>query len=98
MPRSPCVGFDLRGERPTLSDKNQDCALLFPSSHQADPPPRVVITGVGIITALGKGWQANADGFRAGRAAIRPVSLVDGSRQRVRAAGGTAFAPPLRAH
>ena len=97
MPRTPCVGFDLRGERPILSDKNQDCAVLFPSSHQADPPPRVVITGVGIITALGQGWQANADGFRAGRVAIRPITLFDVSRQRVRVAAETDLPPTLPA-
>jgi 3-oxoacyl-[acyl-carrier-protein] synthase II len=46
----------------------------------------VVITGAGIITALGQGWRINADGFRAGRTAFRPVSLFDVSRQRVKTA------------
>jgi len=46
----------------------------------------VVITGVGIITALGSGWKSNAAGFRAGRRAFRPVSLFDVSRQRVKVA------------
>jgi 3-oxoacyl-[acyl-carrier-protein] synthase II len=44
----------------------------------------VVITGAGILTALGLGWKPNAEGFRAGRAAFRPVSLFDVSRQRVK--------------
>jgi 3-oxoacyl-[acyl-carrier-protein] synthase II len=41
-----------------------------------------VVTGAGIVTALGCGWKPNASGFRAGRSAIRPVSLFDVSRQR----------------
>src|SRR5690348_13843882 len=66
--------------------QNWDCIVLFPSSQQAASTPRVVITGVGIITALGRGWESNAEGFRAGRLAIRPVSLFDVSRQRVKVA------------
>jgi 3-oxoacyl-[acyl-carrier-protein] synthase II len=46
----------------------------------------VVVTGAGIVTALGVGWRANAAGFRSGRTAFRPVSLFDVSRQRARAA------------
>jgi 3-oxoacyl-[acyl-carrier-protein] synthase II len=46
----------------------------------------VVITGAGVISALGLGWQANAEGFRVGRRAFRPVSLFDVSRQRVKIA------------
>ena len=46
----------------------------------------MVITGAGIITALGIGWKPNAEGFRAGRTAFRPVSLFDVSRQRVKTA------------
>jgi len=45
-----------------------------------------VITGAGIVTALGFGWRNNADGFRAGKIAIRPVTLFDVSRQRVKTA------------
>jgi 3-oxoacyl-[acyl-carrier-protein] synthase II len=47
---------------------------------------RVVITGAGIVTALGIGWRANAEGFRAGRRAFRPVTLFDFSRQRAKEA------------
>jgi 3-oxoacyl-[acyl-carrier-protein] synthase II len=57
--------------------------VLFPfvaSSTQ----PRIVITGAGIVTALGFGWHANADGFRAGKTAMRPITLFDVSRQRVK--------------
>ena len=46
----------------------------------------MVITGAGIITALGQGWLANAAGFRQGRTAFRPVTLFDVSRQRVKLA------------
>jgi 3-oxoacyl-[acyl-carrier-protein] synthase II len=47
----------------------------------------VVITGAGIVTALGLGWSANAAGFRSGRTAFRSVTLFDVSRQRVKTAG-----------
>ena len=59
--------------------------MLFPFRTQSDSP-RVVITGAGIVTALGFGWKKNAEGFRAGRLAMRPVTLFDVSRQRAKAA------------
>jgi 3-oxoacyl-[acyl-carrier-protein] synthase II len=46
----------------------------------------VVVTGAGIITALGCGWEANAAGFREGRRHVRPVTLFDVSRHRVKVA------------
>ena len=39
-----------------------------------------------MVTALGIGWKPNAEGFRAGRRAFRPVTLFDVSRQRVKIA------------
>jgi 3-oxoacyl-[acyl-carrier-protein] synthase II len=60
--------------------------MLFPTSSPPHAPSRVVITGAGIITALGSGWKSNAEGFRAGRTAFRPVSLFDVSRQRAKSA------------
>jgi 3-oxoacyl-[acyl-carrier-protein] synthase II len=61
--------------------------MLFPQPHLPETPARVVITGAGLVTALGTGWAANARGFRAGRTAFRPVSLFDVSRQRAKTAG-----------
>jgi len=59
--------------------------VLFPFAKSANPP-RIVITGAGIITALGIGWKPNAEGFRAGKTAMRPITLFDASRQRVKTA------------
>lgn len=60
------------------------------NSLSTSPPASasdVVVTGVGIISSLGNGWRANADGFREGRVALREVSLFDTSPQRVHVAG-----------
>ena len=60
--------------------------MLFPPTPSPAIPPRVGITGAGIVTALGLGWKLNAAGFRAGRRAFRPVKHFDVSRQRVKTA------------
>jgi 3-oxoacyl-[acyl-carrier-protein] synthase II len=73
--------------------------VLFPAPHQPSTPPRIVITGTGIITALGQGSKANAQGFRSGRLAMRPVTLFDVSRQRVKTAAEAVLPdalPPTR--
>ncbi|MHB1307261.1 MAG: beta-ketoacyl-[acyl-carrier-protein] synthase family protein [Limisphaerales bacterium] len=62
-------------------------------------PPRVVVTGAGLITPLGNGWRVNADGFRLGRTAFRPVTLFEVSRQRAKRAAEVdvpSEAPPTR--
>jgi 3-oxoacyl-[acyl-carrier-protein] synthase II len=46
----------------------------------------VVVTGCGIVTALGYGWRANVDGFRTGKRGFKPVSLFDVARQRTQVA------------
>jgi 3-oxoacyl-[acyl-carrier-protein] synthase II len=46
----------------------------------------VVITGAGIVTALGQGWKSNAEGFQSGRRAFQPITVFDASRQRVQVA------------
>ncbi|MGH7954144.1 MAG: beta-ketoacyl-[acyl-carrier-protein] synthase family protein, partial [Limisphaerales bacterium] len=59
--------------------------VLFPQKKSAEKN-RVVVTGAGIVTALGCGWKINAEGFRAGRTAFRRVTLFDVSRQRAKIA------------
>ncbi len=60
--------------------------MLFPAAPSPRGPVRVVVTGAGIVTALGTGWRVNSNGFRVGRTAFRPVSLFDVSRQRAKTA------------
>ena len=76
-----------------MAGQPSDIVVLFPVSKSAHPH-RVVVTGAGILTALGAGWQPNAQGFRAGRVAMRPVSLFPVDRQRIGLAG-EADLPPL---
>ena len=68
--------------------------MLFPVPHKAEFS-RVVITGAGVITALGQGYKVNAEGFRSGRVAMRRVTLFDVSRQRVKIAAEADLPPEL---
>ena len=58
-------------------------------------PHRVVVTGAGLVTAMGFGWAANAAGFRVGRVALRPITVFDTSRQRTGIGGEVVFDQPL---
>ncbi|MEN9676639.1 MAG: hypothetical protein RIS76_2535 [Verrucomicrobiota bacterium] len=60
--------------------------MLYPRPPIPALSEPVVVTGAGIVTALGLGWTPNAEGFRSGRTAFRPVTLFDVSRQRARIA------------
>jgi 3-oxoacyl-[acyl-carrier-protein] synthase II len=60
--------------------------MLFPPLESPREPLRVVITGAGVVTPLGLGWHANAEGFRRGRSSVRPVTLFEVARQRVKTA------------
>jgi len=60
--------------------------VLFPRRANATSPARAVVTGAGVITALGRGWEVNAAGFRAGQQRFEPVTLFDTSRHRTKIA------------
>jgi 3-oxoacyl-[acyl-carrier-protein] synthase II len=82
---SPARRPDTKNDCSPAGD-SENPAVLFPRLKRSPTPSRVVVTGVGVITALGFGWRANADGFRSGRRAFRPVRLFDVTRQRVKQA------------
>ena len=48
---------------------------------------RVAVSGVGVITPIGSGWNANVAGFRAGKRALQPIDLFDVTRYKAKAAG-----------
>lgn len=57
--------------------------MRYPFPEAASGAPhRVVVTGAGLLTALGPGWRVNADRLRRGDPGGRTVTLFDTSRQR----------------
>jgi 3-oxoacyl-[acyl-carrier-protein] synthase II len=79
------AALTLLGVHQYIAQKFNQRAVLFPFVSTINKP-RIVITGAGIVTALGIGWKKNAEGFRFGTTAMRPVTLFDVSRQRVKTA------------
>ena len=75
---------------------SQDLAHVPPTRPAAARD--VLVTGVGILTSLGLGWRANADGFRTGRVALFPITAFDASRQSVRTAGQVTLPSDLPPH
>ena len=71
--------------------------MLFPRTNSSGAPHRVVITGAGIVTALGIGYRPNAAGFRDGDTGFRTVSRFDVSRQRVKTAAMVDLPSPVPA-
>jgi len=47
---------------------------------------RVVVTGLGVVSALGTGREAHMQGLREGRSGIAPVSLIDPERLMIKIA------------
>src|SRR5579859_1282856 len=82
----PVCQFDSCPKSTRIPPAIANSTVLFPPSHKSNSSSRVVITGAGIVTALGQGWKPNAEGFRSGRQVFRPVTLFDVSRQRVKLA------------
>jgi 3-oxoacyl-[acyl-carrier-protein] synthase II len=73
-------------------------ATHFPAFDSAPAADDVVITGVGIITSMGCGWQENAAGFLAGRVALCPVTVFDASGQAAHIAGEVTLPAALPAN
>jgi 3-oxoacyl-[acyl-carrier-protein] synthase II len=57
---------------------------------------RVVVTGVGLVSPLGIGTQANWDAILAGRSGIGPITRFDASRYSARIAGEVQGFDPLQ--
>jgi 3-oxoacyl-[acyl-carrier-protein] synthase II len=72
-----CVG------RSTLHTTNLIQSLTVPSPFSQ----RIAITGAGIVSPLGLGWQANEQALAADRTAFRPVDLFDTSGLIAKTAG-----------
>jgi 3-oxoacyl-[acyl-carrier-protein] synthase II len=60
------------------------------------PARRVVVTGIGLVTPLGIGRQANWDALLSGRSGVGPITRFDASRQTTRIAGQVPGFDPLQ--
>ncbi len=59
-------------------------------------PSRVAVTGVGLVSSLGIGTEANWEGLLAGRSGIRTITAFDASNYASRIAGEVPDFDPLR--
>src|SRR4029079_16499831 len=78
-----------RGHRP-----NREARPMTPEAGRAGPswawpaaPRRVVVTGMGMLTALGNDVESTWEGMVAGRSGIAPIAAFDPSRLQARLAG-----------
>ncbi len=67
----------------------------MPAFPQAHAIHRVVVTGAGMITALGADWAANVEGFRCGRQGFRDVTRFPTVGQRVNRAAEVSPPDPI---
>ena len=71
----------------------------FPPSKQRPKPQTALWSPARASSPLSaRGWKINAEGFRAGETAIRPVTLFDVSRQRTKIAAEIDLPEKLPAH
>ncbi len=61
--------------------------MAYRRGTSEDGPHRVVVTGIGLVTAHGAGRALNAAGFRSGQRALRPISVFDTTGLRVHQGG-----------
>ena len=45
----------------------------------SETPQRAVITGLGIVSPLGIGWEPFESGLRAGKSGVAPITLIPAS-------------------
>jgi nodulation protein E len=70
-----------------MSDEPQPPGSSFIAHRSSRGLNRVVITGLGIVSALGRGKAANLESLRAGRSGIHTIASIDPSALNCRIAG-----------